>query len=92
MKLKDLVILLKNAAEQGTSNALAESGQLQDQISKAEAYRLYGRGNVDRWISEGLISLSVRKGKISLKYLDREKLEAVAASSNRITYLPVAER
>lgn len=92
MKLKDLVILLKNAAEQGTSNALAESGQLQDQMSKAEAYRLYGRGNVDRWISEGLISLSVRKGKISLKYLDREKLEAVAASSNRITYLPVAER
>lgn len=92
MKLKDLVILLKNAVEQGTSNALAESGQLQDQIGKAEAYRLYGRGNVDRWISEGLISLSVRKGKISLKYLDREKLEAVAASSNRITYLSVAER
>lgn len=92
MKLKDLVILLKSAAEQGTSNALDESGQLKDQINKAEAYRLYGRGNVDRWMSEGLISLSVGKGKISLKYLDREKLEAVAASSNRITYLPVAER
>lgn len=92
MKLKDLVHLLKNAAEQGTSNALAESGQLQDQLSKAEAYRLYGRGNVDRWISEGLISPTITKGESSRKCLNRKKLEAVAASSNRITYLPVAER
>ena len=92
MKLKDLVHLLKNAAEQGACKALAESGQLQDQLTKAEAYRLYGRGNVDRWISEGLICPTTRNGEISRKCLDRKKLEAVAASSNRITYLPVAER
>lgn len=92
MKLKDLVHLLKNAAEQGTSTALAESGQLQDQLTKAEAYRLYGRGNVDRWISENLISPDPPKGSHSRKCLDRNKLEAVAASSNRITYLPAAER
>lgn len=92
MKLKDLVHLLKNATEQGASKALAESGQLQDQLTKAEAYRLYGRGNVDRWISESLISATSSKGEISRKCLDRKQLEAVAASSNRITYLPVAER
>jgi hypothetical protein len=92
MKLKDLVHLLKNAAEQGVSKALAESGQLQDQLTKAEAYRLYGRGNVDRWISEGLISLTTPIGEFPRKCLNRKKLEAVAASSNRITYLPVAER
>lgn len=92
MKLKDLVHLLKNAAELGASKALTESGQLQDQLTKAEAYRLYGRGNVDRWISEGLICLTTRSGEISRKCLDRKKLEAIAASSNRITYLPVAER
>ena len=56
MKLKDLFNLLKNATEQGAKKALSESGQLQEQLSKAEAYRLFGRGNVDRWISEGLIS------------------------------------
>lgn len=92
MKLKDLVHLLKNAAEQGASNALTESGQLQEQLTKAEAYRLYGRGNVDRWISEGLISPTTSKGNRSRKCLDRKTLEAVAASSNRITYLPAAER
>ncbi|WP_316786573.1 hypothetical protein [Pedobacter frigiditerrae] len=92
MKLKELVILLKNATAMGTTKALAECGQLADQISKAEAYRLYGRGSVDRWISEGLIKPSATIGKNPSKCLDREKVEAVAASSNRKTYLPVAER
>ena len=92
MKLKELVTLLKNATATGTSKALAECGQLAGQISKAEAYRLYGRGSVDRWISEGLIKPSATIGKNSSKCLDRKKVEAVAASSNRNTYLPVAER
>ncbi|MEJ5993257.1 hypothetical protein WG904_02410 [Pedobacter sp. Du54] len=92
MKLKELVILLKNAAATGTTKALAECGQLAGQITKAEAYRLYGRGSVDRWISEGLIKPSATTSKNPSKCLDREKVEAVAASSNRNTYLPVAER
>lgn len=92
MKLKALVNLLKNATEQGATNALAQSGHLQDQLSKAEAYRLFGRGNVDRWISEKLICPILCTERSSRKCLDRKKLEAIAASSNRITYLPVAER
>lgn len=92
MKLKELVNLLKNATEQGATNALAESGQLQDQLSKADAYRLFGRGNVDRWISEGLIHPTTCNERSSRKCLDRKKLETIAASSNRNTYLPVAER
>ncbi|MFD2964360.1 MULTISPECIES: hypothetical protein [Olivibacter] len=92
MKLNDLIHLLKNAAQQGTEKALAESGQLPDQLTKAEAYRLYGRGNVDRWISEGLIGHATPKVAHSRKCLDRARLEAIAASSNRITYLPAAER
>jgi len=92
MKLKELVILLKNATTTGTTKALAECSHLGDQLSKAEAYRLYGRGSVDRWISEGLIRPSANNGKNPSKCLDREKVEAIAASSNRNTYLPVAER
>lgn len=92
MKLKDLVHLLKNATEHGVSNALEHSGQLQEQLTKAEAYRLYGRGDVDRWISEGLIEPTTGKVESSRKCLDRARLETIAASSNRITYLPTAER
>ncbi|MGE6221160.1 hypothetical protein ACQKCH_15135 [Nubsella zeaxanthinifaciens] len=92
MKLKDLFLLLKDATLEGAGKALAESGQLKEQLCKAEAYRLFGRCNVDRWISEGLISPTNCNERASRKYLDRNKLEAVAATSNRTTYLPVAER
>lgn len=48
-------MLLKNAAEQGTANAIKEERPVPDQLTKADAYRLYGRSNVDRWLREGLI-------------------------------------
>lgn len=92
MKLKDLSFILKTATETGAQKVLEETAALQDKISKSEAYRQYGRSNVDRWILEGLIVLHSANGKILHKCIDRSKLEAIAHSSNRITYLPVAER
>ena len=85
MKINELTSILKIAAKAGAEKALAGCGALSEGINKAEAYRLYGRGNVDRWLLEGLI-------QVSNKNIDREKLEAVAAASNRRTYLPVTER
>jgi hypothetical protein len=92
MKLKDFSHLLLNAAVEGASKALDQYGGLPAHISKAEAYRLYGRGNVDRWVSEGLIIPAIIHGKAFKKILDRIQLDRVAASSNRNTYLPVADR
>ncbi|WP_298938326.1 hypothetical protein [uncultured Dysgonomonas sp.] len=91
MKYTELATLLKNAAEQGTANAIKEEQPVPDQLTKADAYRLYGRSNVDRWLREGLISKQ-QPTDTSQIFFDRSELEAVAASSNRITYLPVAER
>ena len=85
MKINELTSILKIAAKAGAEKALAGSGALPDGITKAEAYRHFGRGNVDRWLQEGLI-------QVSNKNIDRTKLEAVAAASNRRTYLPVKER
>ncbi len=90
MKYTELATLLKNAAEQGTANAIKEERPVPDQLTKADAYRLYGRSNVDRWLREGLIA--TQPTDTSQIFLDRSELEAVAASSNRITYLPVVER
>jgi hypothetical protein len=85
MKLKELIILLRNASAQSAEKALVSAGLLQVNYTKSEAYQIYGRSNVDRWVDEGLIS-------VFNKRIDRARLEAVAASSNRATYLPVAER
>jgi len=92
MQLSDLTSLLKNATETGAQKALEESNVIQEVLSKSEAYRQYGRSTIDRWIQEGLIHLRSANGKILHKCIDRSKLEAVAHASNRITYLPVAER
>ena len=92
MKLKDLSFILKTATETGAQKALEETAVLQDKLSKSEAYHQYGRSNVDRWILEGLIVPQCANGKLLHKCIDRVKLEATAHSSNRITYLPVADR
>jgi len=92
MELKDLSLILKNATEAGAEKALDESSVLQDFISKSKAYQVYGRSNVDRWIQERLLVPESAKGRNLHKCIDRVKLEAIAHSSNRITYLPVAER
>ncbi len=92
MKLKDLTLILKNATEAGAQKALEEAVVLQDFLSKSDAYRQFGRSTIDRWIQEGLLVPRSANGKILHKCIDRVKLEAIAHSSNRITYLPVAER
>lgn len=92
MKLTDFTSLLKNTAEAGAQKAIDDAGVLPSCLSKSEAYRLYGRATIDRWIQEGLIVPTARNGKILHKCIDRFKLDAIAHSSNRITYLPVAER
>ena len=92
MKLKELSSLLKMAVTSGADKALLATCHLKDRLTKAEAYRHYGRNNVDRWLSEGLISFTSVNPSISKKTIDRKKLESIAESSNRVTYLPVAER
>ncbi len=92
MKLESLSSLMKMAVTAGADKALAASCLLSGKITKSEAYRLYGRNNVDRWRAEGLISLNYLSTSISKKTFDRQQLESVAESSNRGTYLPVAER
>ena len=88
----ELARILLESVTDGTAKVLSENAIQQERISKAEAYRLYGRAQVDRWIAEGLFKPLKSQIFISPSGIDRKKLEAIAASSNRGTYLPVAER
>jgi hypothetical protein len=85
MRTTELISTLRITATAGAEKALAACGFLPAGITKAAAYRQYGRSNIDRWLQEGLI-------QISNKHFDPAKLAQVAASSNRVTYLSVAER
>ena len=85
MKLNEITVLLKQATAESAGKALKVAGIVKNSYSKSEAYKLYGRLNVDRWLTENLLQITEKK-------IDRVKLEAIAASSNRRTYLPVANR
>jgi len=84
--------MLKNAVKNGAEKALAENAELSELVIKSEAYRLYGRSNVDRWISEELVFMVASGNRNNKRFIERKQLDAVAASSNRITYLRVADR
>ena len=85
MKRNELVLLFTRSAAAGAAKALAKCGNQPKAVSKSQAYRVYGRSDVDRWLAEGLIHAVKNR-------IDKAALERVACRSNRITYLPVAER
>ncbi|WP_113947133.1 hypothetical protein [Pedobacter miscanthi] len=89
---KELSILFQSAVKAGSEKCFRDEGLLRQWLSLSEAYALYGRTNVDRWISEQLIVAKIGTGGILRKSISRKELEAVAFKSNRISYLPVAER
>lgn len=92
MEIIQIINLLNSAIEEGMQAAFHSHGQNQEELSKSDTYRLYGRTNVDRWCNEGLIIFLPSKIHPIRKTINRKKMEAVAASSNRMTYLPVADR
>ena len=66
--------------------------KLKPYISKREAYKLYGRAIVDRWIKEGLIK-EIKDGENSSTVrIDRIQIEIIAKSSNRSSFLTTEER
>jgi hypothetical protein len=87
-----LMGMLKDAAELGAQIALAKSGSIKPYISKREAYRIYGRGTVERWIKEELISPLKDGNDTSKIRIDRAQIESVSKAYNRHTYKMVSER
>lgn len=88
----ELSYLLSQAAELGAMTALAKTGVIKPYVKRSDAFRMYGRGTVERWIREGLIT-PIKDGDASASWrLDRIELEKVASTSNRHTYLNAVER
>jgi hypothetical protein len=92
MEPQTLSGLLKQAAAAGAYSVLAEHNLFPEELTLSQAYRKYGRSSVDRWIKEKLIVFPAKNGQSFPKKLNTRQLEAIAAKSNRATYLPWAER
>jgi len=82
-ELKDLLTM---ASEEGANKVLIETGVLTKTISKAEAYRMYSRPSVDRWIREGLITVEKDGLNSSKGRIDRMEIERVSKTSNRMSW------
>ncbi len=72
--------MLAVAAEVGANSALVNAGLKKAQISKAEAYRRYGRKKIDRWIKDKIV-IPIPIGKTSV-VLSVNDLEAVTITRN----------
>ena len=74
-----LQLLLKETAELGAITALTKIGRIKPYLNKAQAYKRYGRKNVERWLELGLIypikdganSAACRFNRIELEVLSR---------------------
>jgi len=79
--------MLADAAEIGANIALTKAGLLGATISKSQAYRMYKRGKVDKWIRDGVLEVHKDVGASSSKWrIDRAQIEAIAKSDNRPAY------
>ena len=93
MNLEDLTCLFKVSVARGAGKAIAENGTLACRLTKAQAYSLYDRTVIDRWILDELLVPCPTGTGITYKTLfDNKTLETYAASSNSIPCLQVADR
>ncbi len=82
-----LSVLLEKAAEMGAKHALCSIGKLKPYLKKSEAFRAYGRKNVEHWIAEGLITQRKDGNHSAAWRIDRIELEALQTAQELLRYL-----
>lgn len=77
---------IQAAYEAGFARCMETLGELKPYISLNQAYKMYGRKTVARWISEGLIEIQKDGTGTSKCRVSRKDIELVASRSNRISW------
>lgn len=82
-----LKMIIRESAEMGAIQALTKAGKLKPYLKKSEAFRKYGRANIEHWANEGL--LTIRKdGDHSAHWrIDRLEVEAIVKATTLLRYL-----
>ncbi|HEK19859.1 MAG TPA: hypothetical protein ENO28_05330 [Bacteroidetes bacterium] len=81
-----LGVLLEQAAEMGAKHALTQCGYLKPYLKKSEAYRQFGRKNIENWIKAGLITPRKDGDHSATWRLERLELESVAKADSLLIY------
>jgi hypothetical protein len=81
-----LGMLLRDAAEIGANLALSKTGRIKPYLNKSEAFRLYGRKNIERWIEQGLITSRKDGDHSAMWRIDRTEAEAIRKSLDAMLY------
>ena len=82
-----LKIIIQEAAEMGAILALAKVGKLKPYLKKSEAFRKYGRANIENWVENGLIAIR-KDGSHSAGWrIDRLEVEAIVKSISILKYI-----
>ncbi|WP_432328114.1 hypothetical protein ACRQ5D_34195 [Mucilaginibacter sp. P25] len=79
---------MQDVAELAAITTLVKAGLLKPYLKKSEAFNIYGRRNVDRWLSNGLLTPRKDGGHSAAWRLDRVELETIAKATATYHYLP----
>lgn len=79
--------IIKDASELGALHALAKIGKIKLYLNKSQAYRFYGKKNVQDWIAQSLI-VPIKDGQMSSCWrISRLDLDLVSKNVAREIYL-----
>jgi len=82
-----LKAIIREAAEMGAVLALTKTGQLKPYLKKSEAFRKYGRSNIENWVAEGLITIRKDGGHSATWRIDRLEIEVIVRSADLLRLL-----
>ncbi len=77
-----LKFIIEEAAQMGAIQALTQTGKLKPYLKKSEAFRKYGRANIENWAEKGLITIRKDGNHSACWRIDRLEVEAIVKSIN----------
>ncbi len=84
---QQLKLIIKEAAELGAVIALTKVGKIKPYLKKSEAFRKYGRANIENWTEQGLITLRKDGNHSAAWRIDRMEVEVIVRSIELLRYL-----
>lgn len=82
-----LRMLLADASELGALKALTKVGKIKPYLKKSEAFRRFGRNNVEQWIIQGLITPRKDGNQSAAWRIDRIEIEIVCKVKSAMRFL-----